>query len=349
MKHPMHTDAPIVITGGCGFIGCNLADRIASSGGNVVVLDNLSRKGVQENAQWLKACHGDKISIVTGDIRDSITVIEVVRAAGAVLHLAGQVAVTDSLQRPIDDFEINARGTLNVLEALRVHNPEVPLLFASTNKVYGRLISDTQITQVGNRHVPLEPRLRDNGVGEDMPLDFYSPYGCSKGAADQYVRDYARVYGLKTVVLRMSCIYGPRQFGTEDQGWLAHFMLRSILDEPLTIYGDGLQVRDALHVSDAVNAWIAALKNIERIQGQVFNLGGGPGNSISLLELLDMIGEISRRATGRQFLAMEARRSTLVRVAHRRHQVRARLGTAHPTSRRASVPASMARTEVCVG
>jgi CDP-paratose 2-epimerase len=145
---------------------------------------------------------------------------------------------------------------------------------------------------VGNRHVPLEQHLCDNGVSEDMPLDFYSPYGCSKGAADQYVRDYARVYGLKTVVLRMSCIYGPRQFGTEDQGWLAHFMLRAILDEPLTIYGDGLQVRDALHVSDAVNAWIAALNNIERIQGQVFNLGGGPSNSISLLELLDMIGEI---------------------------------------------------------
>jgi len=279
---------PILITGGCGFIGCNLADALATRGDKVVVFDNLSRAGVRENAQWLKLRHGELVSIMMGDIRDAISVIEAVRGARAVLHLAAQVAVTGSLQEPIDDFEINARGTLNVLEAIRIHNPSAPMIFASTNKVYGRLVQDSEIEQVGNRHVPINARLA-GGVTEDVPLDFYSPYGCSKGAADQYVRDYARVYGMNTAVLRMSCIYGPRQFGTEDQGWLAHFMLRSILGEQLTIFGDGLQVRDALHVSDAAAAWIAVLENIGSVRGRVFNLGGGPENAISLLELIDQI------------------------------------------------------------
>jgi CDP-paratose 2-epimerase len=279
---------PILITGGCGFIGCNLADALATRGDKVVVFDNLSRAGVRENAQWLKLRHGELVSIVIGDIRDAISVIEAVRGARAVLHLAAQVAVTGSLQEPIDDFEINARGTLNVLEAIRIHNNSARMIFASTNKVYGRLVQDSDIEQVGNRHVPIDARLA-GGVTEDVPLDFYSPYGCSKGAADQYVRDYARVYGMNTAVLRMSCIYGPRQFGTEDQGWLAHFMLRSILGEQLTIFGDGLQVRDALHVSDAAAAWIAVLENIGSVRGRVFNLGGGPENAISLLELIDQI------------------------------------------------------------
>ena len=281
-------DRPILITGGCGFIGCNLADALARRGTQIVAFDNVSRAGVRENAQWLKSRYGDLVSIVTGDIRDAISVIEAVRGAGAVLHLAAQVAVTGSLQDPADDFEINARGTLNVLEAIRVHNHAAPMIFASTNKVYGRLVQDSDIKQIGRRHVPADLRLAA-GVGEDAPLDFYSPYGCSKGAADQYVRDYARVYGMNTAVLRMSCIYGPRQFGTEDQGWLAHFMLRSILGEPLTIFGDGLQVRDALHVSDAAAAWIAVLENIGTVRGRVFNLGGGPENAISLLELIDQI------------------------------------------------------------
>ena len=287
----MSTDTlnrPILITGGCGFIGCNLADALAMRGDKVVVFDNLSRAGVRENAQWLKLRHGELVSIVMGDIRDAISVIEAVRGARAVLHLAAQVAVTGSLQEPIDDFEINARGTLNVLEAIRVHNHSAPMIFASTNKVYGRLVQDSDIEQVGNRHVPIDAHLA-SGVAENVPLDFYSPYGCSKGAADQYVRDYARVYGMNTAVLRMSCIYGPRQFGTEDQGWLAHFMLRSILGEQLTIFGDGLQVRDALHVSDAAAAWIAVLENIGSVRGRVFNLGGGPENAISLLELIDQI------------------------------------------------------------
>ena len=281
-------DRPILITGGCGFIGSNLADALAARGDKVIAFDNLSRAGVRENAQWLKSRHGDRVSVVVGDIRDAISVIEAVRGAKGVFHLAGQVAVTGSLQDPVDDFEINARGTLNVLEAIRVHNPTAAMVFASTNKVYGRLVPDAGIKQVGRRHVPIDVSFAD-GVGEDVPLDFYSPYGCSKGAADQYVRDYARVYGMNTAVLRMSCIYGPRQFGTEDQGWLAHVMLRAILGEPLTIFGDGLQVRDALHVSDAVLAWIAIFENMESVRGRVFNLGGGPKNTISLLELIDQI------------------------------------------------------------
>jgi CDP-paratose 2-epimerase len=284
----------ILITGGCGFIGSNLADYLAARGNAVVVLDNLARAGVRENAHWLKLRHGERITIMTGDIRDVVTINEAVRSADAVLHLAAQVAVTTSLDRPADDFEINARGTLNVLEALRVHNPTAPIVFASTNKVYGRLLDEEAIRRSGQRYVPAGKELAA-GVGEEAPLDFYSPYGCSKGAADQYVRDYARVFGLRSAVLRMSCIYGPRQFGTEDQGWLAHFMLRAIQGEPITIYGDGLQVRDALHVSDAVRAWTAVLDNIEYVRGQVFNLGGGPDNAVSLLELLDMIGTLRGR------------------------------------------------------
>lgn len=291
MIESRHIDRPILITGGCGFIGCNLADALAARGNRVVAFDNLSRAGVRENAQWLKSRHGEMASVITGDVRDSISVIEAVRTCGAVLHLAAQVAVTGSLLDPVEDFEINARGTLNVLEAVRLHNPSAPMILASTNKVYGRLVADDRIEQVEQRHVPSDPQLAA-GVTEDAPLDFYSPYGCSKGAADQYVRDYARVYGLRTAVMRMSCIYGPRQFGTEDQGWLAHFMLRSILGEPLTIFGDGLQVRDALHVSDAASAWIAVLDNIDTVRGRVFNLGGGIDNAISLLELIREIEQM---------------------------------------------------------
>jgi CDP-paratose 2-epimerase len=283
---------PVAITGGCGFIGCNLADRIAMRGDKVVILDSLVRAGVRENAQWLKSRHGDRITIVVGDVRDSIPVIELVRDAKAALHLAAQVAVTSSLENPVDDFEINARGTLNVLEAVRLHNPTAPLLFASTNKVYGRLITDSEIVRTGQRYQPADATLAA-GISEAMPLDLYSPYGCSKGAADQYVHDYARVYGLRTAVLRMSCIYGPRQFGNEDQGWIAHFLLSALRGAPLTIYGDGCQVRDALYVADAVDAWLAVLDNISTTRGRIFNLGGGPSNAISLLELIDLISQAS--------------------------------------------------------
>jgi CDP-paratose 2-epimerase len=290
----------ILITGGCGFIGCNLADRLAARGDTVTILDNLARSGVRENAQWLKSRHGERISIQISDVRDPIPVIDLVRDAKAVLHLAAQVAVTSSLESPVDDFEINARGTLNVLEALRLHNPAAPLLFASTNKVYGRLISDSQITRIGRRYQPTDRALA-MGISEAAHLDLYSPYGCSKGAADQYVHDYARVYGLRTAVLRMSCIYGPRQFGNEDQGWIAHFLLSALRGMPLTIYGDGCQVRDALYVADAVDAWLAVLDNIDAAKGHVFNLGGGPSNSVSLLELIDLITETTGSAVQHGF------------------------------------------------
>lgn len=283
---------PVLITGGCGFIGCNLADSLAQRGDRVLVLDNLARAGVQENAQWLKSRHGDRVTITVADIREPIPVIDAVREARAVLHLAAQVAVTDSVSDPAADFEINARGTLNVLEAVRLHNSTAPVVFASTNKVYGRLIEDSEIALAGRRYTPTSALLAA-GISENAQLDFYSPYGCSKGTADQYVHDYARVYGLQTVVMRMSCIYGPRQFGTEDQGWIAHFLLSALRGNELTIYGDGNQVRDALHVSDAVNAWLAVLDRIALARGRVFNLGGGPANAISLLELIDRIADLT--------------------------------------------------------
>jgi CDP-paratose 2-epimerase len=212
-----------------------------------------------------------------------------------VLHLAAQVAVTTSLADPIHDFEVNARGTLNLLEALREQREPPPLLFASTNKVYGKLLADGALVRSNDRWEPAAAALR-TGCDERTPLDLYSPYGCSKGVADQYVIDYARCFGLRTLVLRMSCLYGPRQFGTEDQGWVAHFLIRALRGEPVTIYGDGAQVRDALFVDDAVNAWLAGLRQIDRLSGRAFNLGGGPSCTLSLLEMLAHI----ERLTGRR-------------------------------------------------
>lgn len=280
----------VLITGGCGFIGCNLANALAGRGERVMLFDNLSRPGVRENAHWLKARHQNQIEVCVGDVGDIEAVCAAVRPARAVLHLAAQVAVTSSIVDPIFDFKTNANGTLNVLEALRLVNPAAPLLFASTNKVYGAL-EHLAMRQTASRYEPDDQRYA-KGIDASAPLDFHSPYGCSKGAADQYVRDYARVYGLRTAVLRMSCVYGPRQFGNEDQGWIAHFLLRAIRGEPITIFGDGRQVRDALYVGDAVNAWLAALDQIDLVQGSALNLGGGPANTLSLLELLDSICEM---------------------------------------------------------
>lgn len=283
--------APVLITGGGGFVGCNLADAIASRGTSVLVFDNMSRDGAHENITWLRQRHGDLVGVEVADIRDAESVRRSVARSCAVLHLAAQVAVTTSLGRPVDDFEINARGTLNVLEALRLENPRAPVVFASTNKVYGRLLAASAFVRHGKRYIAADMRFA-GGVAETAALDLYSPYGCSKGAADQYVHDYARVYGLRTAVLRMSCIYGPRQFGTEDQGWIAHFMLQSIRRRPITIFGDGLQVRDALHIDDAVAAWIGTLAHIDAVRGSIFNLGGGPETAVSLLELIDLIARM---------------------------------------------------------
>lgn len=279
---------PVLVTGGCGFVGCNIAAALAARGRTVVVADNLSRRGAALNAEWLRERFADRVVVAVADVRDHDVMDELVADASAVLHLAGQVAVTTSLVDPIEDFEINTRGTLNILEAVRRRNPSAPVIFASTNKVYGRLLDDGAVHRVDGRYAPDDDRLA-SGVSECAPLDFHSPYGCSKGAADQYVRDYARVAGLRTVVLRMSCIYGPRQFGTEDQGWIAHFLLQAMRGRPITVYGDGCQVRDALYVGDAVEAWIAALDSIERTSGEIFNLGGGPSNALSLRDLLGWI------------------------------------------------------------
>jgi CDP-paratose 2-epimerase len=285
---------PILITGGAGFIGSNLADRFASEGHDVLVYDALARPGVDRNLEWLKKRHPTKISSIIGDIRDETAVADAAGEAQAVFHMAAQVAVTTSLVDPREDFEINIRGTLNLLDALRQRNERVPLIFASTNKVYGDL-ADVELEKTNDAYKPRDPAVRGAGVGEGRPLDFHTPYGCSKGAADQYVLDYARSFGIPTCVMRMSCIYGQRQMGTEDQGWVAHFLIRALQGEPITIYGDGCQVRDVLDISDAVDAYAAAWKRIDAVQGRAFNLGGGPTNAISLRQLIRHIEEVIGR------------------------------------------------------
>ena len=287
--------APVVVTGGSGFIGANLADALLGQGAEVVVFDNLGRPGVEQNLDWLSARHGDRLCPVIADIRDAGAVAESVRGARAVFHLAAQTAVTTSLSAPREDFEVNAGGTLNVLEAVRESGRAIPVLFASTNKVYGGL-EDLAMRKAGEAYVPEDAEVRERGVGEARPLDFCTPYGCSKGVADQYVLDYAKSYGIPAAVLRMSCVYGPRQFGTEDQGWVAHFLIRALKGEPISIYGDGAQVRDILHVQDAVAAYLGVWGAIGRLSGRAFNLGGGPTNAVSLKGLLAEIGKLLGRA-----------------------------------------------------
>jgi CDP-paratose 2-epimerase len=277
-----------LITGGAGFVGANLADRLCRMGRHVLIYDNLSREGVQENLRWLQREHGSLVHAEIADVRDKARLRSVVAHAESVFHFAAQVAVTSSLIEPVHDFEINVIGTLNLLEAARasIHPPK--LIFTSTNKVYGNL-ADIILRARTSRYEPENPWLREHGVGEDRPLDFHSPYGCSKGAADQYVVDYARSFGLPSAVFRMSCIYGPRQFGTEDQGWVAHFLIRAIEGHTITLYGDGKQVRDILFVDDLVNAFLLAEQKMDLLAGSAHNIGGGTANTISLLELLDLI------------------------------------------------------------
>ena len=282
---------PVLITGGSGFVGCNLAHRLCSEDQPVLLYDNLSRAGVEQNAAWLRETHGDLVELQVGDIRDAQALADAAQRSSAVFHLAAQVAVTSSLTNPISDFEINARGTLNLLESLRGMSSPPPVVFTSTNKVYGSL-DDVELRLRGERYEPDDEHIRANGIAENQPLDFYSPYGCSKGAADQYILDYARTFGLPAVVFRMSCIYGPHQFGTEDQGWVAHFLIQAMNKRPITLYGDGKQVRDVLFVEDLVDALLLARKNIRTLSGQVFNLGGGPNSTTSLLELLQWISEL---------------------------------------------------------
>lgn len=268
-----------LVTGGAGFIGSNYVHRLLERGERVTVLDNLSRAGAQLNLDWLQSTHGvDSFSLVEADVRDAESLKDAARGVDVIIHLAGQVAVTSSVLEPRKDFFDNALGTFNLLEAARHSGRQPIVLYASTNKVYG-----------GMEAVPLAEEATHwryanlpHGCPETQPLDFHSPYGCSKGAGDQYVRDYARIYDLPTVVLRQSCIYGPRQFGIEDQGWVAWFVIAALMGKPITIYGDGKQVRDVLFIEDLLDAYDAAIANISAAAGQVYNIGGGAQNTLSI-------------------------------------------------------------------
>ncbi len=267
----------VLITGGAGFLGVNAADAFVEAGWHVTLLDNLSRPGTERNLKWLTSHHAKAISFVQEDLRNAAALEAHVESHHAILHLAGQVAVTTSLLDPVADFEINARGTLNLLEAVRKRNPPAAVVFASTNKVYGKV-------ELGNL-----------ACKETQPIDFHSPYGCSKGAADQYVRDYARCFHMNTVVLRQSCIYGAHQYGTEDQGWVAHFVHSILKDRPLTIYGDGTQVRDLLDARDLSRLYLLVIDNIQKTRGEIYNVGGGPRNQRNLLEVIEQIGRLSEK------------------------------------------------------
>ncbi len=273
-----------VVTGGAGFIGTNLAAELLARGEEVVCLDDLSRRGTEHNLAWLRGLGHEGFTFVRGDIRDRALVAQALRGADAVFHLAAQVAVTSSIADPRTDFEVNALGTLNVLEAARALDPPPVVVFTSTNKVYGGL-EHLHVEERPDRYVL--PQL-PAGIDEQAPLDFHSPYGCSKGCADQYVRDYARVFGIPSVVFRMSCIYGPHQYGNEDQGWVMHFVASCLRHRPITIYGDGKQVRDILHVGDLVKALLCARDVARRFPGLVLNIGGGPANAIPIHSVLEM-------------------------------------------------------------
>jgi CDP-paratose 2-epimerase len=280
-----------LVTGGAGFVGTNLSHRLLEAGERVVVLDDLSRAGVEHNLAWLRATHGPRLEVVQGDVRSADDVRHAARGADRVFHFAAQVAVTTSLSHPAHDYSVNLGGTLTLLEELRRRSEPPPLLFTSTNKVYGKL-AGLEVSQVGGRYEPHDAETRAHGVSERWPLQFASPYGCSKGGADQYVLDYAETYGLPAVVFRMSCIYGPHQCGNEDQGWVAHFLMQALEGAPITLFGDGRQVRDVLHVDDLLDAVLLATDRSRQLAGQAFNMGGGPQSTVSLLELLDLIGRL---------------------------------------------------------
>lgn len=280
----------ILITGGAGFVGTNLAERLLAAGHSVLIFDNLSRPGVEQNLCWLHERYANRLHIEIADVRNASALKRAVRHASQVYHFAAQVAMTTSLKNPAHDFGVNAQGTLNLLEALRSLPDPPPLIFTSTNKVYGAL-DEVALRVTASRYEPVNGE-KANCIGENTLLDFHGPYGCSKGTADQYVLDYARIFGLPTVVFRMSGIYGPHQFGTEDQGWVAHFLIKTLDHQPITVYGDGKQVRDILFVNDLIEAFLLAQKNFSALSGQAFNMGGGPDNTVSLLELIDLIDQI---------------------------------------------------------
>ncbi len=268
-----------LITGGAGFIGSNYAARCLSRGEQVVIFDNLSRRGAESNIEWLSDRFNRKsFELIKEDIRDAEAIKTAAKGADRILHLAAQVAVTTSVTDPKTDFEINANGTFNALEAARASGRKPSFLYASTNKVYGGM-EDVAVVEMESRY---DYQDLPDGASEKQPLDFHSPYGCSKGCGDQYVRDYHRIYDLPTVVFRQSCIYGTRQFGVEDQGWLAWFIIAALTGHPITIYGNGKQVRDVLFIDDLLDAYDAAFSHIKSSAGQVFNIGGGRDNSIAV-------------------------------------------------------------------
>lgn len=280
----------VLITGGAGFIGINAADYYLARGDGVIILDNFSRIGSKENVDWLKGKYKNNLVVVKADVRyENNKLKKIIQKVNIVLHLAGQVAVTSSVENPQDDFENNALGTFNLLEAVRLSRKNPIFIYSSTNKVYGEL-KDLQIIQNKSRYIIKNLPF---GVPETRTLDFYSPYGCSKGAADQYVRDYARIYGLNTIVFRQSCIYGRRQFGIEDQGWLAWFIIALMLGKKITIYGNGKQVRDLLYIDDLLHAYFMAARNIKKTRGQIYNIGGGIKNTLSIwFELKPILEEL---------------------------------------------------------
>jgi len=281
----------VLITGGAGFVGSNLAERLLQTPETRVrIFDNQSRAGVARNIEWLKSKAHGNLELVEGDVRNPGAVSAAVEGATDIFHFAAQVAVTTSVDDPASDFQVNALGTFNVLEAARKSSLRPFFLYTSTNKVYGALES-VPVVADGTRYQAKDPLFA--GVNEYQCLDFHSPYGCSKGTADQYVRDYARIYDLPTVVFRMSCIAGPRQFGNEDQGWVAHFLYSILTGKRITIYGDGLQVRDVLHVHDLIDAMVRVREQSDTTRGQVFNVGGGPQRSFSVMEMLHSIEQVT--------------------------------------------------------
>jgi CDP-paratose 2-epimerase len=283
----------VLITGGAGFIGSNYASRLISRGDSVAIFDNLSRAGSRLNLEWLRKTHGDHaFQLINGDVRDYPSIKEATRTADIIVHLAAQVAVTTSVHRPRVDFEINALGTFNVLESARSSGRNPSIVYASTNKVYGGM-DDIRIVEKSDRY---EYADFHEGISEDRLIDFHSPYGCSKGCGDQYVHDYHRIYGLPTTVFRQSCIYGTRQFGVEDQGWVAWFVIAAVMQKPITIYGDGKQVRDLLFIDDLLEAYDAAIAHPEIAAGQIYNIGGGSRNAISVwLEFFPILEKLINR------------------------------------------------------
>lgn len=275
----------VTITGGAGFIGSHLAARFLREGARVAVFDNFTRPGSRLNAEWLSGQGDGRLEIIEGDVRNFDAVRTAIGEAEAVIHLAAQVAVTTSVTEPRHDFEVNALGTFNVLEAARLRGQPPAVMYSSTNKVYGKM-EEMKTALVDGRYACVN---QPQGIAETQPLDFCSPYGCSKGAGDQYVLEYGRVYGLPTAVFRQSCIYGPRQFGVEDQGWVAWFAIRALQRKPVTIFGDGRQVRDVLYIDDLTGAYWMALGRIGELAGHAFNIGGGPANTLSLLELVALL------------------------------------------------------------